>query len=94
MAMKGYRSKDGFHIVLEGNEGMDLVVQLSEGLKMIRTWKLTEPLKSECIDTAQTLYDKFAVMFVGDNYNSSSEDKQIIARFDKPLKQEGNHYKY
>lgn len=84
--MIGYRSKEGFHIVLEGNEGMDLIVQLSEGLKMIRTWKLAEPLKSECINVAQTLYDKFAVIFVGDNYNPSSEDRQIVARFDKPLK--------
>ena len=84
--MIGYREKDGFHIILEGNESMDLIILISEGLKEIRKWELQEPLKSECVNTAQTLYDKFSVMFVGDNYNPSSEKRRIVARFIKSLK--------
>lgn len=84
--MIGYRQKDGFHIILEGNEAMNLIVLVSEGIKQIRNWKLDEALKSDCIRDAEVLKDKFGVMFVGDNYNPSSTKRRIVARFTEPLK--------
>lgn len=84
--MIGYKEKEGFHIVLEGNESMNLMVVLSEGVKAVRKWKLDEPLKTQCINDAQILDDKFSVIFVGNNYHPSSKKRPIIARFTEPLK--------
>ena len=86
--MIGYREGQKFHLILEGNEGIDLVMMVSEGKRLIDKWKLEEPLKSRCVEESQVLLDKLGVMFVGDNYNPSSKNRRIIARFKKPLKTE------
>jgi hypothetical protein len=84
--MIGWRSKEGFHIILEGQEGVILAVLLGEGVKSVKKWKLSDKkLKQECIAEALTFYDKISVMFISDNYNPSSEKRKITARFNKPL---------
>ena len=85
--MKGYRDKDGFHIVLEDKEGEDLIVLVSEGVKAVEKWDLKEPLKTECTKAARVMYDKFGVIFVGDNYKEGGATKEdpIIMRITEPL---------
>jgi len=83
--MKGYRDEDGFHIVLEDTEGQDLIVLVSEGMRAIKNWKLKEPLKTKCTKSAEVMFDKFSVIFVGDNYCEATKDNPIIIRITEPL---------
>ena len=78
--MKGWREKEGFHIILEGNESLDLIVIIGEGVKAIEKWGLEDlRLQGECIKDAKALQRKFAIIFVSDNYSGSSKEKPIHA---------------
>lgn len=88
--MIGYKDKDGFHIVLEKNEGQDLIVLVSEGVKAIRAWateSIGEKLKAECVEAAEMFNDKLGIIFVADNYRKDGATKEnpVVARIKHPL---------
>ena len=88
--MIGYRDKDGFHIVLENKEAMDLIVVVSEGVNSIRdTWhsrfdgtKMPKKLYKECVDAAKTLNDKFSIIFVAER---AIQGKELARRLWKKI---------
>ena len=75
--MKGYRDKDGFHIVLTDIEAMDLIILVSEGVKAIKQWDLSDKqIKEECVASAKSFNFKLGVIFVGDSYRNGGTTKE------------------
>lgn len=83
--MIGYRDKDGFHIVLEDDEGLTLIPLIGEGVRAVREWNpkvVGETLHAEAVAEAEDFQRKLGTIFVADNYREgrSSPENPIIAR--------------
>ena len=75
--MKGYRDKDGFHIVLTDTEAMNLITMVDEGFNSIKQRDISnKQLKKECIASAELLSRNLHVIFIADNYREGGATKQ------------------
>jgi len=84
--MKGYRDKDGFHIVLTELEAQSLGVMMSEGLKRIKKeWiDLDKTLYQKCVKDGENMVWKLDVIFIGDNYRVGGANKDNPIVVDNP----------
>lgn len=83
--MKGYRDKDGFHIVLEGAiESQNLIFMIGEAWRVWqkRAKESTDKEIKEAFNEATSFREKLSIIFIADNYRQGGATKKnpVVAR--------------